>query len=958
MLSWDRVAGAEDYDVQVATDPGFASVLDTVTTANRRFVPPRTLPPESRIWWRVRASDGPTTSAWATATFDTALIGGPTLLAPAHEAVLAQPAQPLLLSWSPVPGATGYALEVDDAQGFPSPVTAADLKTTSYVIRNPGAPTADTDNGTWWRVRANFGDGLRSEWSEERMYQVRGLPAPSLTRPAYTAGSPLTEVTDIQLEWNPVPGAVRYRVQVSIDEQFSHVRADDGNVIGTTYSPMLGDDQTRPWFNDQYFWRVRAIDANSDESDWSDTWRFERSWEDQPVLQYPAADSTVGDPFFFQWTAVPHATSYQVHWQGVDGTTGSGSCPPTVLTTQAGCGPNTAGTYMWRVVFSDNSGTNASSPYPGGAINGVQFLAGNEFTYAPGLSETETPAEAPVTGMRVAMTGTASQTPGQYCEVGPRERCDDVRSTPVLRWAPVAGATGYRLWVSHDANMTNGYFSSQRLAQPMFTFHGQGGVVGGWQTVPENQAEDGFYWAVAACFETCPGAVDITQHRVFNKRSNFVELVSPADQATLRTDVIRFEWTSYVETNTSISDLQETRDSAGQFPQQEARAYRFQVSRVPNFQSLVVNHVVDELEYSVPHRLLPEGQLYWRVIPVEQGVPSMSDNNAGASRNLSTSGAYSTLKDLPDVRTFVKATLAPEVIPVNGGSPMTETSPLTWEPRPFAASYNVEVYRNNDSGGSDGLQPQAANRVVALSTAQTAVVLPSPLPASDQRYRWRVQKVDASGNVGPWSRLNTADAAMHVAGSAPTPQAPADGVTMTSNDAYFAWSAAEAASRYRIEVEGDNGTLEVRTTPALGWAPSTLAPGSYRWRVTALDPVGNDGASGPWRQFRVVGADTTPPAVDSFRPADGARIARGARFVVIFTEPVRGVTRTSMRLLLRNRMKVAARITMRDARTAVLDPSRKLRARARYTLRLSTGITDVNGNRLRATSVTVATKAR
>ena len=157
VLSWDRVAGAEDYDVQVATDPGFASVLDTVTTANRRFVPPRTLPPESRLWWRVRASDGPTTSAWATATFDTALIGGPTLLAPAHEAVLAQPAQPLLLSWSPVPGATDYALEVDDAQGFPSPVTAADLKTTSYVIRNPGAPTADTDNGTWWRVRANFG---------------------------------------------------------------------------------------------------------------------------------------------------------------------------------------------------------------------------------------------------------------------------------------------------------------------------------------------------------------------------------------------------------------------------------------------------------------------------------------------------------------------------------------------------------------------------------------------------------------------------------------------------------------------------------------------------------------------------------------------------------------------------------------------------------------------------------
>lgn len=954
VLRWDRVPGAANYDVQVSENASFesGSLLAKVTTANSRFVPPRTLPVDTTIWWRVMARSGTSSSGWATASFQTSRDAGPVLLTPPTGEVLSQPEEPLLLSWTPVPGAVSYTVETDSAPGFPAPKAYKGITTTSYVVQDVGVPTAGAGTGTFWRVKAVLDSGVESAWSTVSEYKIEGLDRPDLIRPAYTVGQPLTNVEDIVLEWEPVPGAVKYHVQVSVDGQFSHFRADDKAVLGTTYAPMAGSG-TKPWWNDQYFWRVSAIDAFGNESEWSDVWRFERSWEDQPTLQYPADGATVGDPFFFQWSAVDHATTYQVLWSKEGAT--SGSCPVTVLTTQAGCSLSGAGTYRWRVVFWDNSGASALSPYPGGPIAGVQPMVSRTFTYAPGLAEQATAADEPVTGLRVSMTGTASQTPGSYCEAGAQQRCEDVRTTPVLRWTPVEGATKYLLRVANDRNLTNMYFT-RTVTQPMYTFQDNDGPVGGWQTIHENQAEDGFYWTVQACTPACPDAVDISQHRVFNKRSNFVELSTPVDDAAVATDVVRFAWSDYLATNLSDSDVQDHTDSAGVHAQQEARHYRLQVSAVPNFQTLLVDHVVDELEYSLPHKLLPEGRLYWRVIPVEQGRPHLSSNSDGLARNLSTSGAY--VPGLPDVRTFVKATPSPVLNPVNGGAPAQETTPLTWQPTPFAASYNIEVYKNNDTGGTHGDQPQTVNLVASMSSKQVAVVPPTALPVASTAYRWRVQKVDASGNKGPWSRLDQPQAAFHIDGSAPNQLSPAADAVVQPNDAFFSWSRSQFAATYRVEVRGANGSiLTTYATPGTAWAPvSPLASGTHQWRVVAVDKKNRDIAASPWRTMRVPAPDTAGPRVVTFTPQTGAKVGRGTSFKARLSEPVVGVSRTTVKLIYIS-SPVPARVTLsEDRRTITLDPAKRLRARKSYTFALYSGITDRSGNPLAATSITVTTR--
>ncbi|MCB0649671.1 MAG: T9SS type A sorting domain-containing protein [Saprospiraceae bacterium] len=67
--------------------------------------------------------------------------------------------------------------------------------------------------------------------------------------------------------WNAVQNAETYQIQISTDDAFENLIADEGNLVNTTYDFSLPDDQTT------YHWRVKAVDATQ-ESDWSAGWRF------------------------------------------------------------------------------------------------------------------------------------------------------------------------------------------------------------------------------------------------------------------------------------------------------------------------------------------------------------------------------------------------------------------------------------------------------------------------------------------------------------------------------------------------------------------------------------------------------------------------------------------------------------------------------------------------------------
>ena len=192
---------------------------------------------------------------------------------------------------------------------------------------------------------------MNTAWSSAARYTLQGLTKPTLQGPTDDIDA---TVQDVVLDWNPVPGAATYDLQVSTDANFLTLVENRTNIVGTSYSPPTTLN------NDQYYWRVRPVDAGGNRLDWGQvtTWHFRRNWPDQPVLQYPANNTTVGDPFYYQWTPVSHAGRYVVQLStSADFGTGGCDTVDTTLapTVQRGCMPTDDNTYWWRVQAIDDS---------------------------------------------------------------------------------------------------------------------------------------------------------------------------------------------------------------------------------------------------------------------------------------------------------------------------------------------------------------------------------------------------------------------------------------------------------------------------------------------------------------------------------------------------------------------------------------------------------------------------
>ncbi len=93
--------------------------------------------------------------------------------------------------------------------------------------------------------------------------QVR-IDTPVLVAPT---NAKINQMPDVMLDWNAVTAAVTYRVQLSRDDSFSNLVFDSVTDLTSIKNKLLD-------FNLQYYWRVKAIDVNLNESFWTPTWSF------------------------------------------------------------------------------------------------------------------------------------------------------------------------------------------------------------------------------------------------------------------------------------------------------------------------------------------------------------------------------------------------------------------------------------------------------------------------------------------------------------------------------------------------------------------------------------------------------------------------------------------------------------------------------------------------------------
>jgi hypothetical protein len=254
-FSWDKVEGAQSYDLQVATDTGFGSpVIDVKGTRQNTYTWTGTLA-NGLYYWRVRVNRyGSISNDWTTPLTFNLSLPAPTGLTHLPSGVVGRAPTlcwtPLIISsgGTPVFAAWKYRVQVSKDPGF-SASLIYDTIDTEQSCWTPIKGFADGEY--YWRVAAMDGYGKLGNYSTAQTF-TKQYPISTLVSPlnGSTAASTPTFI------WTPVNGAAQYRLDVSIYANFS-TTLDSITTDNTRYTPTGAYVIGRT-----YYWRVAIKDAN------------------------------------------------------------------------------------------------------------------------------------------------------------------------------------------------------------------------------------------------------------------------------------------------------------------------------------------------------------------------------------------------------------------------------------------------------------------------------------------------------------------------------------------------------------------------------------------------------------------------------------------------------------------------------------------------------------------------
>jgi len=297
-FTWQPVAGATQYQIQVSTSAGFSQVVQEATTYATTYTPQQALA-DGTYYWRVRAGTEDTWGPYSSPFMfhkDWAAHGAlrPTPISPADGATLTDFNDGF--QWTPVPGAAYYLFEIDNNPNFTS------IDYSALTLKPAHTPTQKLGNDRYyWRVtpidpQNHYGTAMRPA-----SFTLNWNFTPTLLSPEPNAVLAFL----IPFEWTAVPGAKSYLIQIDTDPNFTAPTEYD--TLNTTFIPeeTLSNDE-------DYYWRVRAVDNAGNSGPFSETRRFRLRWDFAPQLLTPVNNWISVSAPVFRWTPVPGAYQYQI----------------------------------------------------------------------------------------------------------------------------------------------------------------------------------------------------------------------------------------------------------------------------------------------------------------------------------------------------------------------------------------------------------------------------------------------------------------------------------------------------------------------------------------------------------------------------------------------------------------------------------------------------------------------
>jgi hypothetical protein len=796
-LTWSAVAGASEYEYQFAADPHFNSVL-MHSTRGRRGVTTHNLAgtlekpvTDGIYYWRVRGlTKAKEAGPWSsTRRIVKAWNQAPRLLEPAPGADIAWPSTPLVLRWTPVASATQYIVTISSDPRLSNTVvgsTASPTKTWASVFALPGTLP---EGRYYWAITPVDTLGHRGARSAVHSFNWSW---PTLTTTQVSDLNDDPRVFEPRFSWAPIPGAARYEVQVNSAEGFpagsmwccEHEPA----TLGTSLTPI------HVLANNEYYWRVRAIDASGNAGVWNEGSRFTKAFDavtpsienltmtDVHGSALPTGTTT--DTPIVTWSPVPGASKYEV-WI-------------TPWVSKVGCDLKPGATTLTSTVAwtpKDTVGENAPHCVLVRAYSDHDAFSGAVYSDWTQLGDAEKPAftfanqpppgEPGPDGLETQESDYILPAPGSTT---PR--------TPLFTWNRVPGASEYKVVIVRDWKPGEGF--TKVVAEAMTTVPAYAPPLGG--EMPLDDETTSYYWAVepvnskGQIFAT-PPLHDFPQ--AFNKSSVPPTPFEPIAGFDLESQPT-FTWS----------------------PAEGAVNYSLQVSRDPSFGNLIDNVRTDSTSYTSSSTYPADATLYWRV----------RANDANSHQD------HEGLNWSP-VQTFRRA--LPMPVPSADNATSGQDIPvLSWSAVPGATGYEVH-----------GEQPDGTTKDFTLnSTAFTVSEWDGP-----GIWRWQARaKFPTTGSGATPGPYFAPQPLAH------TMAAPSNAIgTKAGARMVIKWSPAPYAKEYDVEISTTDtfsSTLGSKRIDQASWAPDVnLSVPANRhtlfWRVAGIDNKGN---IGPFAEGRFV----------------------------------------------------------------------------------------------------------
>ena len=258
-------------------------------------------------------------------------------------------------TWQPSKGASWFVVVAKDRE-FHTVVDYAFTQIPAYAPRTAATATTYSDETTayYWAVLPAsdlFGPGAVGDplSASPASFNKQSVP-PTLVTP-----NPKQSLTAQPVfQWTPVEGALRYRLQVSRDDDY-------GKLIDDVVTDSISYTSNTSYPADvALYWRVRAEDANSVGLTWSGTRTFRYHLASPSLGGNPKKGDNLPT---WSWVTVPGAVSYDLHADLPNGTARDFSRIPSAAFTPGRM--TGTGIFSWKVRanFPTGRGSTVAGPY-------------------------------------------------------------------------------------------------------------------------------------------------------------------------------------------------------------------------------------------------------------------------------------------------------------------------------------------------------------------------------------------------------------------------------------------------------------------------------------------------------------------------------------------------------------------------------------------------------------------